>query len=264
MLTFILSGKNLLDEILNIYRVLHYCERKNNTPISISTKYFMCGDINLYVDNLGPYIINYNGIPEGAKTFSSATTDELFQEITQEAVPLEIMRIMAWRFPVKEPEIAEELQALIEEKFTLGASPLSMTLDDKAGFGNILIHLSDFVYYCCQNNREPVLKSPLWYVNGRIRVVNDGDIEEYAPNIYINPFTTAIIHPIMRHIVDLGRYKDIEPLADVGMHIRRGKYGKDSKHMGFGVSALFANNVALEKFEDGLKDACTFIILDLS
>ncbi len=132
-----------------------------------------------------------------------------------------------------------------------------MRYDAGAGFGNILIHMSDFLLNCCVEEFAPVLSKEYPAVHG-IPIGTSRFI--YDPAIYINDYTIRRTHPLMRQFVQCPpSIQDIlNKLSpyDYAMHIRRGKYQTDSSTICHDDdSAFFCNDVALQKFKNILDEA---------
>jgi hypothetical protein len=140
------------------------------------------------------------------------------------------------------------------------------------GWGNTLIQISDFIFQCSTQKKVPHLPEPIECIDG-ISISTDPDEEEYKANIFINNITFNYIHPLMRqfvkptqHVVDLVRKHHHG--CDVGLHIRRGNYGSDSKSLDDGTphehAAWFCDDTALQKFIKIIEDAkeCVFVCTD--
>lgn len=122
-----------------------------------------------------------------------------------------------------------------------------MKIDNNLGWGNILIHLCDYVYYCKQHSLEPKIDKDLKFTTFKKSEKNVED-QIYVPNIFINKFTIYNVHPIMRSFITFK--SNLKHNCNVCMHIRRGKYQKDSYHIGEGDVSYHANDIAVAKFEE--------------
>ena len=133
-----------------------------------------------------------------------------------------------------------------------------------SGWGNTIINVADFLFTCRQQNKVPHLPEPMTCVQG-ISVSTDPDEEVYNANIYINNFTFNHVHPLMRQVVsptpDIAeRVRQNNHECNVGLHIRRGNHGPDSKALDDGTpheefAWMFCDDALLEKFIKIIEDS---------
>ena len=149
---------------------------------------------------------------------------------------------------------------------------MKLNYNRETGWGNTVIQVADFLFQCSQQHKVPRLPEPIEYIEG-IEVSTDPDEEEYKANIFINTFTFKYVHPIMRQFV--AHPPDVVELVrqnmhgcDIGVHIRRGNYGADSKALDDGTphedAAWFCDDKSLEKFFKIIEDAedCVYVCTD--
>jgi len=140
---------------------------------------------------------------------------------------------------------------------------MKLVYDRETGWGNTLIQISDAVYNTLVRNKTPHLPEPIECI-ANIGVSTDPDEEEYVGKIYINPMSTQRVHPLIRQFVQ--PTPRIEKLVshnlhgcDVGVHIRRGNYGVDSKKLDDGTphedAAWFCDDETLRQFTKVIEDA---------
>jgi hypothetical protein len=140
------------------------------------------------------------------------------------------------------------------------------------GWGNTLIQISDFLFECSKQKKVPHLPEHIECIDG-ISISTDANEEEYKANIFINNITFNYIHPIMRQFVHPTQnitniVRENMHNCDVGLHIRRGNYGPDSKSMDENThhhhAAWFCDDNTLQKFIKIIEDAkeCVFVCSD--
>jgi|SaaInl0LU_22_DNA_1037365.scaffolds.fasta_scaffold35557_2 hypothetical protein len=133
---------------------------------------------------------------------------------------------------------------------------MKLSYNRETGWGNTIIQVADFLFACSKQKKVPHLPEPIPYVEG-ISISTDPEEEVYKANIYINNVTFNYVHPIMRQFVipspemtELLRQN--EHGCSVGLHIRRGNYGPDSKALDDGTphhdAAWFCDDATLQKF----------------
>jgi|TARA_R110001599_G_scaffold99562_1_gene255220 hypothetical protein len=142
-------------------------------------------------------------------------------------------------------------------------------LTTSAGWGNISLTLSDYVY---KTDKPRVHKKLLDVVKcidfHGLEFTDNEDEEAYEKQITINPFTRSIIHSKIRDIVKPNeRLQKLIEKHDHGLthgiHIRRGAYSKDAESIGHhGLDEngninkpYFVSDSGLEKFEDIIKQS---------
>ena len=149
---------------------------------------------------------------------------------------------------------------------------MKLNYNRETGWGNTVLQVADFLYECVRHKKIPHLPEPMECIGG-IEISTDPDEEEYKANIFINNITFNYVHPLMRHFVvppqhvtDLVR--ENLHACEVGLHIRRGNYGPDSKALDDGTphehAAWFCDDNALQKFIKIIEDAkaCVFVCTD--
>jgi hypothetical protein len=140
---------------------------------------------------------------------------------------------------------------------------MKLVYDKETGWGNTLIQISDALYHTLVQKKVPHLPNAVECV-ANIDVSTDPDEEGYNGQIYINPQTMHRVHPLIRQFVK--PTPRIEKLVsenihgcDVGLHIRRGNYGVDSKKLDDGTphedTAWFCDDETLKKFTKVIDDA---------
>lgn len=140
---------------------------------------------------------------------------------------------------------------------------MKLVYDRETGWGNTLIQISDALYNTLVQNKVPHLPNAVECI-ANIDVSTDPHEEGYTGNIYINPQTMRFVHPLIRQFVK--PTPRIEKLVsenlhgcDVGVHIRRGNYGVDSKKLDDGTphehAAWFCDDETLKKFTKVIDDA---------
>ena len=135
---------------------------------------------------------------------------------------------------------------------------MKLKYDNTCGWGNIVIHLSDFLYTCNRHNEISIIQESITCIHG-FKISNEETHNVYSPNIYINEMTFQYIHPLMRTFItptpEIER-RVMENIhnCDIGVHIRRGKYGTDSYEIGFGDAAYHCSDTALTKFMEIIKN----------
>ena len=148
---------------------------------------------------------------------------------------------------------------------------MKLIYDREVGWGNTLIQVSDFLFACAQQRKEAHLPEPIECIQGI--PISTGEEEGYKANIYINNFTFNYVHPVMRQIVvPTPRVRELvgknQHGCAIGLHIRRGNYGSDSKALDDGTphqeAAWFCDDEALGKFIKIIEDAgeCVFVATD--
>jgi hypothetical protein len=140
---------------------------------------------------------------------------------------------------------------------------MKLNYNRETGWGNTLLQVADFLFECSRQKKVPHLPEAMEGIEG-IDISTDPDEEEYKANIFINNVTFNYVHPIMRqfvaqpqHVVELVR--EHSHGCEVGLHIRRGNYGPDSKSLDDGTphedAAWFCDDTALRKFTKIIEDA---------
>ena len=140
---------------------------------------------------------------------------------------------------------------------------MKLVYDRETGWGNTLIQIADALYNSLVQNKIPHLPEPIECITN-IGVSTDPDEEEYSGKIYINQMTMKHVHPLIRQFVR--PTPKIEKIVsenfhgcDVGVHIRRGNYGTDSKSLDDGTphedAAWFCDDETLKKFMKVIDDA---------
>ena len=140
---------------------------------------------------------------------------------------------------------------------------MKLVYDRETGWGNTLIQISDALHKTLMQKKVPHLPTPVECITN-IDVSSDPHEEEYVGKIYINPETMHRVHPLIRQFVKPTPM--IEKLVsenhhgcDVGLHIRRGNYGTDSKKLDDGTphehAAWFCDDDTLKKFTKVIDDA---------
>ena len=146
---------------------------------------------------------------------------------------------------------------------------MTFYLTTSAGWGNISLALSDYVY---KTDKPRVHKKLLDVVKcidfHGLEFTDNEDEEAYEKRIAINSFTYNTIHSNLQDIVKPN--EELKKLIEKydhgltqGIHIRRGAYSKDAASIGHhGVDEngninkpYFASDSALEKFEDIIKQS---------
>jgi len=151
---------------------------------------------------------------------------------------------------------------------------MKLNYDRETGWGNTLLQVADFLFTCAREKKVPHLPEPIACIEG-ISVSTDEDEEEYKANIYINNATFNHVHPLIRQCVvpsdrvrqRVHHHKNQHPCT-IGLHIRRGNYGHDSKALDDGTphedAAWFCDDKTLEKFIKIIEDTkeCVFVATD--
>lgn len=149
---------------------------------------------------------------------------------------------------------------------------MKLNYNRETGWGNTVLQVADFLFECSRQKKVPHLPEPMEGIEG-IEISTDPNEEEYKANIFINNATFNYVHPIMRqfvaqpqHVVDLVRKHHHG--CDVGLHIRRGNYGPDSKSLDDGTphedAAWFCDDAGLQRFIKIIEDSkdCVFVCTD--
>jgi hypothetical protein len=140
---------------------------------------------------------------------------------------------------------------------------MKLVYDKDTGWGNTLIQISDALFNTLVQKKVPHLPNAVECI-ANIDVSTDPDEEGYTGNIYINQMTMQYVHPLIRQFVQ--PTPRIEKLVSenlhgcrVGLHIRRGNYGMDSKKLDDGTphedAAWFCDDDTLKKFTKVIDDA---------
>ena len=77
---------------------------------------------------------------------------------------------------------------------------MKLKYDNTCGWGNIVIHLSDFLYTCNRHNEISIIPESITCIHG-FKISNEETHNVYSPNIYINEMTFQYIHPLMRTFI---------------------------------------------------------------
>ena len=140
---------------------------------------------------------------------------------------------------------------------------MKLAYDRETGWGNTLLQLSDFVCHCLREDKIPHLPEPIQCVDG-ITISTDPTEEEYMANIFFNNMCMQYVHPAFRAFViptpDIRkRVTHQSHGCNIGLHIRRGNYGSDSKTLDDGTphehAAWFCDDTALDMFMKIIEDA---------
>jgi len=149
---------------------------------------------------------------------------------------------------------------------------MKLIYDREVGWGNTLIQVSDFLFTALTQHKVPHLPEPIECIE-RIDVSTDPNEETYKANIYINNATFNHVHPLMcDFVVPTKKVRELVQKnahgCDIGIHIRRGNYGPDSKALDDGTpheeAAWFCDDTTLQKFIKIIEDAkeCVFVATD--
>jgi len=143
---------------------------------------------------------------------------------------------------------------------------------ESLGWGNVVLQLADLYFTCKMNKKTPYIHDSLMDVNREVKFngftfTSDKSIQQYNPRIIINPDFYNIIHlPIINKIIEpsenmkvlIEQHKHLVEDVKCGIHIRRGAFSNDSKHVGCHgrdgngniKPAYFASDKAVKKFEE--------------
>lgn len=132
------------------------------------------------------------------------------------------------------------------------------------GFANTLIHLCDFFFNCPDGLVHESIKDyevGEW-IDFLFPLTDRTDLPEYKPGIYINQFTMSQVHPMIRKLIrpsqKLQKVLDEKAhlVKDVraGVHVRRGASSRDSRSIVQADTDIFANDWALQKFQEIVKE----------
>lgn len=133
---------------------------------------------------------------------------------------------------------------------------MKLDYNRETGWGNTIIQVADFLVACVREQKEPHFSEPIPCVNN-ISISTDPEEELYKANIYINNFTFNYVHPVIRQVVSptpeiVKLLHQNQHGCTVGLHIRRGNYGPDSKALDDGTphedAAWFCDDMTLQKF----------------
>ena len=123
------------------------------------------------------------------------------------------------------------------------------------GWGNLLIHLSDFLVRANERGETPYVGQGFKHINHEIfPIKEEPDEDMYTADIFINPVTMRNVHSLMRTFVKPPPF-EVKKYS-VGLHVRRGAYGTDSKEIGVGDGAFHCDDIALSHFMDVIR-RCT-------
>ena len=152
---------------------------------------------------------------------------------------------------------------------------MTFYLTPSAGWGNISLSLSDYVYKTDTPRVHRKLLDVVKCIDFQGLEFTDNDDEQaYEKRIVINSFTYNTIHSNLQDIVKPN--EELKKLIEKydhglthGIHIRRGAYSKDAENIGHhGVDEngntnkpYFASDSAIEKFDEIIKNSNEKIFL---
>lgn len=130
------------------------------------------------------------------------------------------------------------------------------------GWGNLVIHLSDYLSRATALGKTPYVGQAFKYINHDVfPIKTEEDADEYVADIFINPMTIRHVHPLMRTFIVKPPGFDATKRYPIGLHIRRGKYGTDSQSIGVGDASFHCDDRALAHFVGIIERSNTDIFL---
>lgn len=137
------------------------------------------------------------------------------------------------------------------------------------GFANTLIHLCDFFTHHPDGVVHESIKDYELgeWLTFNFPITKRTDLPVYEPKIFINQYTIQQVHPLVRKLIRpskkleklIEQHKALLDGVEFGVHVRRGASAPDSRKVVQLESAVYANDIAIDRFK-ALTNSRTFFL----